>query len=157
AISSAASVQISGNLNSATVTGSGNAAPAAAGSDLTSFVATDGSSHTFYLGSNQHVYHLFWNSSGGWQDQDISAMANNALAASGSKLTSLQSSDGNYHVFYLDANNHVNQLATSGSNWSSQDVTAASNGAVAAAGSALTGYAGTYPAHVYYRGSNQHV
>jgi hypothetical protein len=155
--SASASVTIGGSLNSTTTTVSGNAPVAATNSALTSFVASDGSSHTFYMGTNQHIYHLFWNSSGGWQDQDVSAAANNASAASASPLASFATSDGNYHVVYFDANHHVNQLASSGSNWSNQDITAASGGTAAASGSSLTGYAGSYPAHIYYQGANQHI
>jgi RHS repeat-associated protein len=152
-----ASLIVSGSLNSTTTTVTGSAPVAATNSALTSFVASDGSSHTFYLGTNQHIYHLFWNSTGSWQDQDVSSMANSALAASGSALTSFASSDGNYHVVYFDANNHVNQLAGGGSNWSNQDITAAAGAGAAASGSALAGYAGTYAPHIYYQGTNQHI
>lgn len=150
-----ATVTISGTLNSV-LTSSGSAAPAITSSALTSFVASDGSSHTFYEGSNQHIYHLFWNSSGGWQDQDVSAVANSAAAASASPLTSFQSSDGNYRVYYLDANNHVNQLASNGGNWSNQDATTAAGAAAAASNSKLAGFTNSAGNHVYYLGTNQH-
>lgn len=150
-----ASVTLSGSLNSTTTMGSASVI-AATNSALTSFVASDGSSHTFYLDSNRHVNHVFWNSSGGWQVQDVSAIANNVLAASGSPLTSLATSDGNYHVFYLDANSHVNQLAGSLLTWSNQDITSAAGAAAAASNSKLASFTNSAGNHVYYLGTNQH-
>jgi RHS repeat-associated protein len=152
-----AAVSVSGTLNSATTSGSGSAPPAASGSALTSFVASDGSSHTFYLGTNQHVYHLSWNSANSWQDQDLTAATSGVLAATGSALTSFGKADGSLHVAYRDTSNHVNYLVSSSGSWSNQDLTALSGSSVtAASNSGLTSFSDTAGDHVYYLAANQH-
>jgi hypothetical protein len=65
--SATASVTINGNLQAVTVTGGGHQA-AAPGSRLSSFVDTNGASHTFFIDPNQHVFHLFWTVSLGWMN-----------------------------------------------------------------------------------------
>ena len=83
--------------------------PAAPGSALSDIVLADGSTHVFYLGTNQHVFQLLWISGTGWSSQDLTAATGNTLAAIGSSLSSL--SDSNVaHVFYLGSNQHVYQL-----------------------------------------------
>jgi hypothetical protein len=68
-------------------------------------------------------------------------------------LTSLLYSDGP-HIFYVDANQHVNQLwyVTSTGKWLNADL-----GGIAAPGSPLTSYVVADGLHVYYIDTNQHV
>ncbi len=155
-VDATASVTISGSLN-ASPTGGGNPPLAASGSPLTSFVASDGSSHAFYLSTNQHVWHLFWNSTASWQNQDLTAITGNTTAAASSKLSSVFDSSGNTHVFYLDANQHVHELFCC--SWQDHDLTAITGSPTAISGSAMasTGAAQGNTVHLYYQGGNQHL
>lgn len=126
-------------------------------SALTSFVATDGSLHTFYIGPDQHVYHLFWNSTNNWQFQDLTEITPSSLAAGSAISSFLSFADGSYHAIYLDGNNHVNELIWNGSTWFNQDATAASGSTVtAASNSQLTSFTDAAGDHIYYLASNQH-
>jgi hypothetical protein len=131
---------------------------AASGSAVAGFSDTVGE-HVFYLGTNQHVYQLDWNSTTySWSNQDLTAFTGGVLAASGSALTSFADSSGE-HVYYLGTNRHVYQLyfPLGGTAWVDQDLTAFTGGVLAASGSALTSFADSSGEHVYYRGTNQHV
>ena len=156
--SSTAGVTIGGALNSST-TGGGGAPLAAANTPLASFVAADGSSHAFYISSNQHVWHLFWNSSGGWQNQDLTVLTGGPLAASGSSMTSVFDSSGTSRVYYLDANQHIHEMNCCAAGWSDNDMSAYLGTSAAAIGSALasTGSGQGSTVHVYYQGGNQHL
>ena len=134
---------------------------AATGSGLTSyFVAADSSSHVYYVGTDQHVHQLFFDGQG-WTNQDLTAASGAiALAANGSALTSFFVENGfTSHVFYIDANQHVQQLFFNGVQWFDQDVTALANGVPAASGTGITSYFVdvSETSHVYYIGQNQHV
>jgi hypothetical protein len=130
---------------------------AASGSHLTSFddeicgLTGGHGQHVVYLGTNLHVYQLYWN--GNWSNQDLTAISGNHLAASGSALTSFDDVPNggcNEHIFYLDASAHVNQLYYNGG-WSNQDLTASTGNHTAAAGSSLTGFeGGDGHNHVFY-------
>jgi hypothetical protein len=128
----------------------------AQGSSLTSFADNTGE-HVFYLDRAQHVRQLYW--SGGWINQDLTSLSNDAsaLPAAGTSLTSFSDNTGE-HVFYLDPSQHVRQLYWSGK-WVNQDLTSLSNGASAlpAAGSALTSFSDKTGEHVFYLDANQHV
>ncbi len=123
-------------------------------------MSADGSSHLYYIGTDQHVYQLFFGGQG-WANQDLTAVSGaSVLAASGSALTSFfVENDRTSHIFYLDVNQHVQQVFFDGAQWIGQDVTALTNGVSAASGTGLTSYFtdadGT--THVYYIGQNQHV
>ncbi|HET9182504.1 MAG TPA: RHS repeat-associated core domain-containing protein [Candidatus Angelobacter sp.] len=152
---------------------------AAVGSTLAS-TATDLSSagqgkaeFVYYLGANQHVYQLWWNTNTWtWQNHDLTALANAAIATAGSPLSSYAtdlSSAGlglNTFVFYIGTNQHVYQLWWNTVNWAweSADLTTLSNGASAASGSKLTGFSIDLSAAqlgmnqlAFYTGANQHI
>lgn len=156
--SATAAVVISGSLNG--LPAGGGAAPlAAANSPLTSFVASDGSSHAFYISTNRHVWHLFWNSTAGWQNQDLTAITGETLAASNTSLASSFDALGDSHVFYEDGNQHVHELFCCP--WQDNDLTAITGNTLAASGSALSSFTdvqnGGIWRHVFYLGTNQHV
>src|SRR5437660_7981161 len=139
--------------------------PAAPGSALASLgTVGDGLLHVFYLGTEQHVYRLFWNTGGTLQKQDLTAAAaitegQTALAAAGSSLSAvLQNSNGMMHLSYLDANQHVNHMWLN-SVWGNLDLTALTGNTAAASGSVLTslGTVGDGLLHVFYLGPDQHV
>src|SRR5947209_10264300 len=107
---STASVTINGNLQSVTVT-TGLHPISASGGQLSSFVDSNGSSHTYFIDPNQHVYHLFWAAADGWTNQDLTALTGNVVAATNSKLSSgFNSLDGSSYVFYQGTNQHIYEL-----------------------------------------------
>ena len=130
------------------------------GSALTSyFVSSDGSSHLFYIDTNEHVQQVFYYGSQ-WYNQDVTVLANGTPAASGTGLTSyFVDADGTSHMYYIGQNQHVYQLFFTGQAWVSQDLTALSNGVLAAMEDGDSSYfvAADASSHVYYVGENQHV
>ena len=129
---------------------------AATSSALTSFY--DGGHHVLYEGANQHVYHLYYNTTlGYWVDDDNTSLAGGPLAATGSALTSYGVTGGSEYVYFIGSNQHVGQLYYSGSKWAYYDLTAETGGALAATSSSLTSFYDTFGHHVFYVGANQHV
>ncbi|MBZ5509013.1 MAG: FG-GAP-like repeat-containing protein [Acidobacteriia bacterium] len=156
--SASASVLINGVLNVAN-TSAGISATAKTGSPLTSVVSLpDGSSHVFYIDTNQHISHLSWTSTNSWQVQDISYITGSTAVATNSSLTSVALSDGSIHIFFEGPDQHIYQLF-SVPTWGVQDITAITGNTLAAAGSALASDSGAAgePVHLYYVGTNQHV
>jgi hypothetical protein len=157
-----ASVTINGNLQAVTVTGGGHQA-AAPGSRLSSFVDTNGASHTFFIDPNQHVFHLFWTASSGWTNQDLTAITGNVLTASNSKIASVFNSlDGSSYVFYEGTNQHIYELfCCSTAGWVNADLTAITGNRLGASGTDLTAFAtntvNTNPVFVLYLDTNHHV
>jgi hypothetical protein len=78
-------------------------------------------------------------------------------AQNNSGLTSLYFSSVD-HVYYIGANQHVEQLVWTGSAWANNDLTTQVGNSVLASGSSgLTSLYFSLADHVYYIGSNQHV
>ena len=140
---------------------------AASGSAL---AATQGSvnnnRHIIYLGTNSHVYQLWFNTSAAsWANQDLTAGTGNTLAVSGSALAQFFDSFGGQHVVYLGRNQHVYQLYWNDEtgSWSNQDLTAATGNTLAASGSPLTAFLGRVfsknrdSEDIIYLGTNGHV
>jgi hypothetical protein len=124
------------------------------------------SRHIIYLGTNAHVYQLWFNApAGSWTNQDLTAGTGNTLAASGSALAQFFDSFGGQHVVYLGRNQHVYQLYWNDATgaWSNQDLTAATGNTLAASGSSLTAFLGRIfsknrdSEDVIYLGANGHV
>ncbi len=155
-----ASVAINGSLASA----QSGAPPLASNSAMTSLVFPDGSPHVFYIG-NQHVYHLFWSSSAGWQGQDLTVAAGGPLVGSGSGLSSLINAGGCPHVQYVDVNQHVNDLWMGNTSpgclttWANGDLMTWTTAPQALPGSPLTSMAvaGDANANVFYVDVNHHI
>jgi hypothetical protein len=136
----------------------GTSTLAASGTALTSFVKSDGE-HIWYLDTNRHLNQLWYTSSYGWVNQDITAAAGATLAVTGSALTSFSISDGD-HIVYLDSSNHVHQLYynNSGYGWGDQDLTALSaTSRVAASGTALTSFVDIWGEHIFFVDSSQNM
>jgi len=116
-------------------------------SPLTSFINTSGTGdtgmHVMYLGTNDHLYALHWVSGTSWRYFDATAASGSPSAAPDSALASFQDLAGGVRAYFLGANSHVYELY-----WQSEgtatvtDLIAASGGAAAASGSALTGVVG---------------
>jgi hypothetical protein len=132
------------------LTAAASAHPAASGTALSSFV--DSFQHVLYLGTNQHVYQLYYN--GKWVVQDLTTMSGAPSVASGSALTSFVTGSQE-HAFYLGTSQHVYQLVTNSSGkWTYQDLTALAGGALAASGSALASFSDSVGQHVLYLGTS---
>ena len=75
---------------------------------LTSLLVTGGD-HAYYVATSQHVFQLYW-SGQSWVNQDLTVLSQAAtLPAPGSALTSVLVGNSD-HVYYVDSNQHVNQL-----------------------------------------------
>jgi RHS repeat-associated protein len=80
------------------------------------------------------------------------------LAATGTTLASVTMADGSSHNFYFDTNQHLCQLwGTTGSGWSTQDLSDQTNSGPALAGSSLSAVFQSPAIHVFYQGANQHL
>jgi RHS repeat-associated protein len=114
---------------------------------------------TFYEGSNQHVYSIYWfTGNNSWQGLDFTAFtgATNVAAA----LTALSSDPAGPQAYYVGSNQHLYDINWSGSAWVNSDLTTLSGATVTpASGSALSahGASGGNPHHVFFTGSDQHI
>jgi hypothetical protein len=80
-----------------------------------------------YVDINQHVNQLLWTGTQ-WVNQDLTtAAAPSPLAALDSGITNVVDSNGP-HLFYVDTNQHINQLTWTGTIWSNTDLTAGGQG-----------------------------
>jgi hypothetical protein len=143
---------------------------AAAGSPLGGFNDTAaGIDAIFYLGTNQHLYELLFDSSGQWTSVDITQNLLNeglavALAGVGSSLTAhLNTLDQTEEVFFLDSNQNVQEFwssSSSPSGWHAVpgSVNASSGAPPAAPGSPITGGI-SYNSndHLWYIGTDNNV
>ena len=162
------------SLNGATAAWSNQDLTALTGNTLaapeSTLTATRGSInkslHIIYLGTNAHVYQLWFNAAAAtWNNQDLTVNTGNTLAATGSALAQFFDSFGGQHVFYLGRNQHVYQLYRNDAtfSWSNQDLTAATGNTVAALASPLTAFLGRVfsnnrdSQNIMYLGTNGHV
>lgn len=151
-----AAVTISGYVNNAR-SGGKSPVPAVSGSPLTSI---NGQEQVFYLGTNQHVMHLFF-SSPAWENQDLTAITDGDLPAMGTSLSSnYNSNDANpWQLYFVGTNQHVYQLYCCSSSWQIQDITAQTSAPTAAGSGSLTsvGTSDSSADHVFYLASDNHV
>lgn len=165
--------QLSYNLSNSSTAWSNSDLTAATGSPLAAsdsalvafYAESAGTEHIAYLGTNQHVCFLSFDSStSSWKYSDLTAATGNTLAAPGSALAAYEdvaSLPASLEVVYIGQNQHVDQLtydpATAA--WSNQDLTALTGNTLAAAGSALAASQGSvdYGRHIIYLGTNAHV
>jgi len=136
-------------------------------SALTALVDNIGNGRVFYVGTNHHVLQLKLDTTNTWTQGDVMVQAGTSnTAATGSALTSFGAAGGAsgaaVHVLYLDASQHVNDLArtSAGSTgtWSNLDLTALTSAGLAVPGSALTGLVDSIGnGRAFYIGTNQHV
>jgi len=158
---SAGSSGVWANQDLTALTSAGLAVP---GSALTGFVDGLGNGRAFYVGTNHHVLQLKLDTTNIWTQGDVMVQAGiSTTAVTGSALTSLGAAGSSaIHVLYLDASQHVNDLArtSAGSSgiWSNQDLTALTSAGLAVSGSSLTGLVDSLGnGRVFYVGTNQHV
>ncbi len=141
---------------------SAGALPVASNSPLVGLVNPLTSSvDVYYIGTDGIVHQLWWSATWGWNSNAPGAIAGAPNPASGSALVGLVKMDTNsINLYYLTPDHHIRELWwNSSAGWQSDDVTAATGGAVnAAAGSTLaTIEVPTYPSptvQLYYFDSN---
>gem|GEM_PF-3730726 len=105
------------------LTAASNGTPAAAGSALASWIQSDGP-HIAYLDTGGHVHQLWYTiSTGVWNHQDLSATTNASTAEAGTPLNIFSGPDGD-HIFYLDTNQHLDQIWWMNTQWIWQDLMA---------------------------------
>jgi hypothetical protein len=101
---------------------------------------SQGTQHVFYIGSDNDVHELLWDTNG-WRHNDLTAKsgatAGNAISSPAAYVFSAKET---LNVFYIDNNSDVHQLSSDGDgNWTDIDLTAAA-GASAGASRGLVGY-----------------
>lgn len=142
------------------ITTTSGAPVAAGGSSLSGFSDTPGE-HVIYLGTNNHVYQLYYNfNAHEWGYGDLTSITGNIPAAAGSPLSSYFDSNGE-HIFFLGTNHHVYQLwfEDSANKWVPvEDLTAAAGAPVAQSGSSLAAFNDdSSQDRVFYEGTNEHI
>lgn len=124
--------------------------------------------HVFYIDEYDHVVELYNN--GRWWSNDLTAQTGTAGAIPrsygndlGSGLTAFCDPSGNANVFYTSSLGgtellHINYLHFDGSHWSNTDLTAQTNGPIAAAADALTSFMDSFGIrHVFYFATDHSV
>ena len=81
----------------------------------------------YYLDGNSHVNELAWNNNA-WVNTNITANVTDPpapkAAAAGSPLACFGVNGSTTRLYYLDANNHVNELAWNNNAWVNTNITA---------------------------------
>lgn len=103
-----------------------------------------------YLGQDQHVHQLYYDSTG-WHASDLTAVTGATLAANGSSL------DG--HITYVGIDQHIHQIWFNGSNWQHTDLTTVTGASLAQFGSAIAidQSPGSVGYEISYVGTDQHL
>jgi hypothetical protein len=123
----------------------------------TAFNSNAGTMEIHYIGTDQHVYTLFYD--GSWHVADLTATTGALNAISGSPLTVLHNPIVNtQEVEYLGTDQHVHLLFYDGS-WHTQDLTVTAGAPNAATSSRLASEVNTLAntVEVHYIGTDQHV
>ena len=114
-----------------------------------------------YLGTDHHVYQLWWYWSSGWHAGDLTAATGAPNAASGSALaTEINTIAGSVELYYFDSNWKVSELWWSpNSGWYSSDPTWGLGAPSAAPGSSLVSLVNTRAGtvQVHYIAPDKHV
>lgn len=123
----------------------------------------------FYIGTDQHVHHLYSDTT--WHTDDPTAITSATLAASGSPLYCFLDPTGKLtggipgqEIFYIGTDQHVHHIFTD-TTWHTDDPTAGSSAPLAATGSTLSGFfdptgattGGVASQSLFYLGTDQHV
>jgi hypothetical protein len=132
-------------------------------SNLTSYVSKDGGEHVVYEdGASQHIHQVWYDANNNWTNQDLTSLTGAPLAATGSALTSLVTSNGStgnqQHIFFLDTNGTVFQFLYDGSTWTVSGGNNLGQSTQAASGSSLTSWTNCGgEQHVAFLDGNSHV
>ncbi|MBV8570731.1 MAG: hypothetical protein JO319_08960 [Acidobacteriaceae bacterium] len=124
---------------------------------LTGFIDAQGGQHVFYLDKNSNLNQLIFLGGKAWGSQNLTGTFGGSLPAANTALTGFVDASGGQHVFYVDANNNVNQMYTpgpgNGETWYPQNLTGVFGGN-AANPTALTSFYDPTDGseHVFYLG-----
>jgi hypothetical protein len=137
-------------------------ANATANSSLFSLAdALVGSPEVYYVGTDQHIHQLSWNSTGGWHNYDLFSFTVGYPAATGGLTALVDTLTGALEVYYVGTDQDIHQLQWSGSSgWHTFDVSAYTGAAPAVIGQGtLTSLINTQSSslELYYVGTDQHV
>jgi hypothetical protein len=142
--------------------------------------STSAFEYQFYETTDQHI-HMLQSGNGGasWVDADLTASSGGALAMYGTNTTSFRDANGDDHVFYQGANQHIYQISSSWQErqewyevcnfgscrwysyyinvelWANLDLTAQSHGPLA--GDSLTSLSDASGEYVFYIGNDGHI
>lgn len=135
----------------------GTAEFAGPGSGITVYLAFDGP-RIYYADANQHIDEIGYHGSNGWANFDITSLANaGVLAASGTGLVSYLADDGP-RIYYVDSDQHVNEIGYHGSTWANFDVKILSgSGTLAVTDMGASIYSAGDGPRVYYVDVGQHL
>ena len=118
----------------------------------------DDSKHVFFIGTDNHVYELYFTAGTGWVYNDLTALARAVPPAATSALDGFRLSDDSKHVFFIGTDNHVHELFIAGGRWDDNDLTTLASAVPPTASSALTGFRLSDDSqHVFFIGTDNHV
>jgi hypothetical protein len=116
---------------------------------------SQGTQHVDYLGTDNHIHELWWNSAAGWHHNDLTT-ASGAPDASSEPAGFMF--EGTQQVVFRGSDNHIHELSWNSAGWHDTDLTAATGVAPTVQGEP-TGYAfRAYGSqHIIYPADNGHV
>jgi len=146
-----------GDITAATGSPVAAANSAISGTSLNSIART---SEAYYVGTNQHVYVLWFDSRLAWFYADLTASIGAPLAAQGTALAAASPGTVSQtaQLYFISTAQHVCKLFYDGA-WHWEDASAAAGAPNAVAGSALSVNSKVVntPAETYYVDANQHL
>jgi hypothetical protein len=117
--------------------------------------------HVFFIGTDNHVYELYFTAGTGWVFNDLTSLARAVPPTPTSALAGHSLSDDSKHVFFIGTDNHVHELfIAGGGRWADNDLTtlAGVGAKPPTPTSALTSYRlGDDSQHVFFIGTDNHV
>ncbi len=129
-------------------------------SALAGFRLGTNSKHVFFIGTDNHVYELYFTAGTGWVFNDLTSLARAVRPAATSALDGHRLSDDSKHVFFIGTDSHVHELVIApGGRWADNDLTALATAVPPTPASALTSYRliSTNSQHVFFIGTDNHV
>jgi hypothetical protein len=121
------------------------------------------SKHVFFIGTDNHVYELYFTAGTGWVFNDLTSLARAVPPTPTSALTGHRlSNDNSKHVFFIGTDNHVHELfPAGGGRWADNDLTtlAGVGAKPPTPTSALTSHtlSNDNSQHVFFIGTDNHV
>jgi hypothetical protein len=119
------------------------------------------SKHVFFIGTDNHVYELYFTAGTGWVYNDLTALARAKQPTPTSALAGHGFGNDSKHVFFIATDNHVHELFIAGDQrWADNDLTtlAGVGAKPPTPTSALTSHLlGDNSQHVFFIGTDNHV
>ena len=117
------------------------------------------SKHVFFIGTDNHVYELYFTAGTGWVFNDLTSLARAVPPTPTSALAGHRLGDDSKHVFFIGTDKHVHELFIApGGRWDDNDLTALATAKPPTPTSALTSYRLSDDSqHVFFIGTDNHV